>query len=247
ALQPDAETVVTEFSAVDPDRILDVGLFDEREVGDLPGWKRALAEADSGDGDDAHDGDGDHDADHAHSDDADHAHSDDADHAHDHRHPDEVYGVTSFTYRRRRPFHPDRLAALLRDLPDDVVRSKGTLWVAGTDQRQQVGQAGRSVRVEALGPWIASLPSVERDMLRSNRPELAWDDDHGDRRTEFVVIGTGIDEAALVDRLDDALLTDDELAALGDPEVGDDPADVDPAPFPAEQGAEVALREPRSG
>ncbi|WP_423996026.1 CobW family GTP-binding protein [Halorubrum trapanicum] len=218
ALQPDAETVVTEFSAVDPDRILDVGLFDEGEIGDLPGWKRALAD--------------------------DHDHSGDSEGSHVHRHPDEVYGVTSFTYRRRRPFHPDRIAALLRDLPDDVVRSKGTLWVAGTDQRQQVGQAGRSVRVEALGPWIASLPSVERDMLRSNRPDLEWDDDHGDRRTEFVVIGTGVDEAALVDRLDDALLTDEELAALGDPGVGDDPADVDPAPFPAEQGGSTVLREP---
>ncbi|MYL16519.1 GTP-binding protein [Halorubrum terrestre] len=218
ALQPDAETVVTEFSAVDPDRILDVGLFDEGEVGDLPGWKRALAD--------------------------DHDHSGDSEGSHVHHHPDEVYGVTSFTYRRRRPFHPERIAALLRDLPADVVRSKGTLWVAGTDQRQQVGQAGRSVRVEALGPWIASLPSVERDMLRSNRPDLEWDDDHGDRRTEFVVIGTGVDEAALVDRLDDALLTDEELAALGDPGVGDDPADADPAPFPTDQGEATVLREP---
>ena len=235
ALQPDAETVVAEFSAVDPDRILDVGLFDAGELGDLPGWKRALAQADSGDGGDhAHDGDGDH----AHD-----GHEQDG-HAHDHRHPDEVYGVTSFTYRRRRPFHPERIAALLRDLPDDVVRSKGTLWVAGTDQRQQVGQAGRSVRVEALGPWIAGLPSVERDMLRSNRPNLEWDDDYGDRRTEFVVIGTGVDEAALVDRLDDALLTDEELAALGDPGVGDGPADADPAPFPTDQGEATALREP---
>jgi G3E family GTPase len=219
ALQPDAETVVTEFSAVDPDRILGVGLFDEREVGKLPGWKRALADDTAGDH-----GEGD----------------DDHDHDHAHRHPDEVYGVTSFTYRRRRPFHPDRLAALLRDLPDDVVRSKGTLWVAGTDQRQQVGQAGRSVRVEALGPWIASLPSVERDMLRSNRPNLDWDDEHGDRLTEYVVIGTGIDEAALRERLDDALVTDEEWATLGG---GDGEIDED-LPFPTEQGEELALREP---
>ena len=218
ALQPDAETVVAEFSAVDPDRILDVGLFDEGEVGDLPGWKRALAD--------------------------DHDHSGDSEGSHVHHHPDEVYGVTSFTYRRRRPFHPDRLAVLLRDLPDDVVRSKGTLWVAGTDQRQQVGQAGRSVRVEALGPWIASLPSVERDMLRSNRPDLDWDDERGDRLTEYVVIGTGFDAERLVSRLDDALVTDAELREFGDPGVGDDPADADPAPFPAEQGSEVALREP---
>jgi len=217
ALQPDAETVAAEFAAVDPDRILDVGLFDAGEIGDLPGWKRALAEAG---GDHGHDGSGGGD--------------------HDHRHPDEVYGVTSFTYRRRRPFHPDRIAAVLGDLPADVVRSKGTLWVAGTDQRQQVGQAGASVRVGALGPWIASLPSVERDMLRSNRPNLDWDDEHGDRLTEYVVIGTGIDEAAIRERLDEALVTDEEWAAFeeGDGEGGES------LPFPTEQGEERALREP---
>ena len=224
ALQPDAETIVTEFAAVDPDRLLDIGVFEEGAVGDLPGWKRALA-ADHGDHE--HDA-GDHDAHDAHD-------------SHAHRHPDEVYGVTSFTYRRRRPFHSDRLAAVLRDLPDDVVRSKGTVWVAGTDQRQQVGQAGRSVRVHALGPWIASLPAVERDMLRSNRPELDWDDEHGDRLTEFVVIGTGIDEDALVDRLDDALVTDEEWR---EPSAFDASAAATDSPFPTEQGDAVALREP---
>ncbi|WP_144927488.1 CobW family GTP-binding protein [Halorubrum salsamenti] len=219
ALQPDAETVVSEFSAVDPDRILDVDLFEANALGDLPGWKRALAGGREGD---------------------DHAHGDSGHHDHAHRHPDEVYGVTSFTYRRRRPFHPDRLAALLRDFPDDVVRSKGTLWVAGTDQRQRVGQAGRSVRVEALGPWIASLPAVERDMLRSNRPALDWDDEHGDRLTEYVVIGTDIDEAAIRERLDDALVTDAEWATF---EEDGDEIDGE-LPFPSEQGAELALREP---
>ena len=226
ALQPDAETVVTEFSAVDPDRLLGVDLFDAGELGDLPGWKRALDE------------------DHGHGDDDDRPSGDHDDDGHDHRHPEAEYGVDSFTYRRRRPFHPDRIAAVLRDLPADVVRSKGTLWVAGTDQRQQVGQAGRSVRVTALGPWIAGLPSVERDMLRSNRPDLDWDEERGDRLTEYVVIGTGVDEDALVSRLDDALVTDAELAELGDPGIGDDLADADPAPFPTAQGDEVALREP---
>ncbi|MFC7325126.1 CobW family GTP-binding protein [Halorubrum rutilum] len=228
ALQPDAETVVTEFSAVDPDAVLDVGLFDAGALGDLPGWKRALAEDHEG---------------HGHAGDADgEGGGDGGEHGeHAHRHPDEVYGVTSFTYRRRRPFHPDRIAAVLRDLPPEVVRSKGTLWVAGTDQRQQVGQAGASVRVEALGPWIASLPEVERDMLRSNRPNLDWDDEHGDRLTEYVVIGTGIDEAAIRERLDDALVTDEEWAGVG---ADGDAIGGGELPFPTEQGEELALREP---
>ncbi|GAA0263586.1 CobW family GTP-binding protein [Halobacterium noricense] len=211
ALQPDADTVRTSFSEVAPSWLLDVERFDESEVGDLPGWKRAL------DSDD-HEG-----------------HGHDEDEHHGHRHPDEVYGVSSFTYRARRPFHPERVAEVLRTLPDGVVRSKGTLWVAGNDLRQTVGQAGPSVRVTARGPWIASLPEVEQDLYRSNRPSLEWDDEHGDRRTEFVVIGTDVEEAALRERLDDALVTDEEWENV---------APLPDGPFGTENEAEVVLREP---
>ncbi|MFB6068635.1 MAG: GTP-binding protein [Halobacterium sp.] len=214
ALQPDAEIARTEFSAVDPAWMLDVERFDADEVADLPGWKRALADDH---GDESHGDDGDDGGDH-----------------HGHRHPDEVYGVTSFTYRRRRPFHAGRIADVLRSLPDNVVRSKGTLSVAGSDLKQTLGQAGRSVRVTAQAPWIASLPEVEQDLYRSNRPNLEWDDEHGDRRTELVVIGTGVDEGALRDRFDDALVTDDEW--------GDGALSTEP--FPETAGEDAVLREP---
>ena len=202
ALQPGAETIRTTFSAVDPDRLFDRGLFDPDEAGDLPGWKRALSGAGHGDGDDD-----------------------------DHHHPEETYGVSSFTFRRRRPFHPERFAGVLRDLPPGVVRSKGTAWVADNDCRVVVGHAGPSVRAEATGPWIASLPEVERDLYRSNRPDLEWHDDHGDRRTELVFIGTDYERAALETALDDALVTDDE-------KIEELPA----KPFPDEQGAETVIR-----
>ena len=223
ALQPDAETIRVEFSAVDPDRLLGVDLFDEGEVSTLPGWKRALDDPGHGDGETGHLGD--------------HDEHDESGHAH--RHPDEVYGVTSFTYRRRRPFHPARIAAALRDLPDGVVRSKGTLWVAGNERRQRVAQAGPSIRVTAPGPWIASRPKVEREMLRSNRPELDWHDEHGDRETAYVVIGTDVDEDDLVGRLDDALVTDEEWERVATEE-GLDGRD----PFPTKESEEVVLREP---
>jgi len=208
ALRPGVETISTEFSAVDPARLLDAGGVDVDALADLPGWKRAI-EADHGD---------------------DHAHA----------HPDEVYGVDSFTYRRRRPFHPERIASVLRDLPPTVVRSKGTLWVAGNDYRQSVGQAGPSIRVTARGPWIASLPDIDQKTYRANRPDLDWHETYGDRRTAFVVIGTDVDESTLRDRLDDALVTDEEW--------GDGPADeaaVDAADsFPTTDGETVVLREP---
>ncbi|GGK58076.1 CobW family GTP-binding protein [Haloarcula sebkhae] len=218
ALQPDAETIRTTFSQVDPDQLFDRALFDQNEINDLPGWKRALAE--SG---------------HSH----DHDAKDDTDgtgHGHDdhHHHPEEVYGVTSFTYRRRQPFHPDRLADVLRGLPSGVVRSKGTVWLAGAELRVVIGQAGPSIRAEAQGPWIASLPEVERDMYRSNRPDLDWHDEHGDRRTELVFIGTDYDEESLRTALDDALVTDEEWTD----------SESLTGPFPAEQGEETVIRSP---
>jgi G3E family GTPase len=218
ALQPDAETRRTEFSAVDPDWLFGLESFDETELGDLPGWKRALEDAGH-----AHGAGGDHDADGSH---------------HDHHHPDEVYGVSSFTFRRRRPFHPERFASVLRGLPDGVVRSKGTTWVAGSAFRQTVAQAGSSVRVTARGPWIASLPEVQQDLYRSNRPDLEWDDEHGDRLTEYVVIGTDFDEDELRERLADALVTDEEWERADE---------LDAGPFPTENEAEAVLAEPAPG
>jgi len=222
ALQPDAETIRTTFSQVDPDRLFDRDLFDQTEISDLPGWKRALAEAGHSHGEGSHSHD-------------DESHAGDSGHGHDgHHHPEDVYGVTSFTYRRRRPFHPDRLADVLRDLPSGVVRSKGTVWLAGNERRVVIGQAGPSIRAEAQGPWIASLPEVERDMYRSNRPELDWHDEHGDRRTELVFIGTDYDEEALRTALDDALVTDEEWTER----------ESLTGPFPVEQGEETVIRSP---
>ena len=209
ALRPDAEVVRTEHSRVDPDTVLDERY--DPTTADEAGWKRAL------DGDDH-----DHDGGHAHD--------------HDHAHPEAVYGVTSFTYRRRRPFHPERVRSLLADLPAAVVRSKGTCWIAtGADLSYTIGQAGPSVRVEAAGPWIASLPEFERDAYRRNRSNLDWDEEWGDRRTELVFIGREMDDDALVAALDDCLLTDDEMAA--------DWGDFGDA-FPTEAGDELVVTEP---
>ncbi|WP_129114079.1 GTP-binding protein [Halegenticoccus tardaugens] len=225
-LRPDAEIVPATFAEVGVDRLLGRNLYDPATAAEAAGWKRALAESDGANRDDraAH---GEHDEydDHGH---PGHEH-------HDHAHPDEVYGVTSFVYRRRRPFHPDRFASFLTALPESVVRSKGTCWIAGREQQVLLGQAGPSVRVEAAGPWIASLPELDRELYRSNRRTVEWDDEWGDRRTELVVIGREMDEDALVAALDDCLLSDDEMDA--------DWGDFENR-FPAEQGEERALVEP---
>ncbi|GAB6860977.1 CobW family GTP-binding protein [Haloplanus litoreus] len=209
ALRPDAEVRRTEHSRVDADTLLRAR-YDPETV-DEAGWKRAL-DADE--------------------DDEGHAHA----HAHDHAHPETVYGVTSFTYRRRRPFHPERFRALLVDLPPTVDRAKGTCWVAnGADLAYSMHQAGPSVRVEAAGPWIASLPEFERDAYRRNRSDLDWDEEWGDRRVELVFIGREMDEDGLVAALDDCLLTDAELSAAWE---------TFENAFPTEGGEEWVVVEP---
>jgi G3E family GTPase len=203
ALQPRAELIRTEHGRVSPDHILDRGLFDLGEVSDSAGWKRAMAHAEGHDHGEARDPDevlG-------HDEHENHAHE-----HHDHRHPQEAYGISSVSYRSTRPLHPTRLHDFFELLPNGIVRAKGTFWVAGRDDvKLEYGQAGAAARVEVAGPWIASLPEIDRDLYRSNRSESYWDEEWGDRRTQLVFIGTDVDEAAITASLDDCVLTDAEM------------------------------------
>ena len=219
ALQPDAEIIETTFSAVEPDVLLGRGLFDAEKLGELAGWQRALAH-------DEHDH-GESGAGHGHDD---HTPDDHADEAHTHRTPESVYGVESKTYRRFRPFDPAAFVAALQELPTGVIRCKGPCWVAGHDDIvMQLSGAGRVIDVVAEGPWIATLPAAQRDLYRENHPEIPWDDDHGDRRTELVFIGTDLGWDDLVVALDDCLV-----------EPGTTPDGRDP--FPNTVGERVVLR-----
>ena len=146
----------------------------------------------------------------------------------------EEYGIGSFVYRARRPFHPARLMGHIRDGDwSGVVRSKGFFWLATRPAWVYVwSQAGAACSYEVTGQWWAAVP---RDEWPDDPDTLAmiddgWDGLWGDRRQELVLIGQGFDRAALTAALDACLLTDEELAAGGPL---DDPfpqiADRDPA------------------
>ncbi|UYZ13337.1 GTP-binding protein [Brevibacillus sp. WF146] len=134
------------------------------------------------------------------------------------------YGISSFVYRRRRPIHAERFANWLEQWPEQVVRAKGFFWLATrNDLAMSVSQAGPSIEVGAVGYWAAALPEAEQQMLRAEDPDWAatWDPRHGDRLTELVFIGIGMDQAAIERGLDACLLTDEEYeadwSALPDP------------------------------
>jgi len=128
------------------------------------------------------------------------------------------YGISSFVYRARIPFHPARFWALLQEPStwDGVLRSKGFFWLAS---RMNVtglwSQAGGSASCEAAGMWYASLPKEEWPEDEEARAQIQqdWAEPWGDRRQEIVFIGAEMDEASLREKLDGALLTEKELAA----------------------------------
>ncbi|RQH01199.1 GTP-binding protein [Natrarchaeobius oligotrophus] len=153
-------------------------------------------------------------------------------HAHD---PREEHGVTSFVYQRDRPFHPYRIASLLSELPDEIVRAKGFFWSAGReDVAMGIDKAGTSVRAGPSGQWLATLPERERKRYFAARPGLEddWDDEWGDRMTRLVFIARQFDETELIDRLDDCLLTDAEMGENWD---------AYPDPFEPQERRELAL------
>ncbi len=128
----------------------------------------------------------------------------------------EEYGIGSFVYRRRRPFHPERLAQVLGEWPAEVVRAKGLVWIAtGQDWAASLSQAGPSIQFGPAGSWIAGLPADEREELLAEQPELKqdWDERTGDRITEFVLIGIEMEREEIEAELDACLLSDEEMQA----------------------------------
>ena len=127
----------------------------------------------------------------------------------------EEYGITSFVYRHRWPFHPERLARELEADWPGVLRSKGFFWLASRANVQALwSQAGLSVMLEPLAPWYAAIPRdewiLETDEDRVEF-EARWDPVVGDRQTEIVFIGIDMDEASIRRRLDACVLADREF------------------------------------
>ncbi|MGE7761572.1 GTP-binding protein [Peribacillus sp. NPDC097895] len=126
----------------------------------------------------------------------------------------EEYGIASFVYRRRKPFHPSRLMTWLERWPVEVVRAKGFLWLASrNDTAGLLSQAGPSLMIQAAGKWIATYPKDEQQQILHDEPELlkSWDELYGDRMTELVMIGIQMNQQEIEKELDQCLLTEMEL------------------------------------
>jgi G3E family GTPase len=133
----------------------------------------------------------------------------------EHRPETEAYGIRSFRYRARRPFHPGRLEQFLARHWKGVLRSKGFFWLATRmDRAGSWSQAGPARIINPAGRWWASVPKdswPDDPELRAEATEH-WEPPYGDRRQDLVFIGISVDEPLLRASLDRCLLSEEELA-----------------------------------
>jgi G3E family GTPase len=127
----------------------------------------------------------------------------------------EEYGVTSFVYRSRRPFHPQRFYDRLSQDWFGILRSKGFFWLASRLDKIGVwSQAGRVARLDFGGFWWAAIPQERWPDIPQIRESIQrnWNPEVGDCRQELVFIGIDMDEVDIYDSLQACLLTDEEFA-----------------------------------
>ncbi|MEO9571902.1 MAG: GTP-binding protein [Polaribacter sp.] len=130
----------------------------------------------------------------------------------------EEYGISSFVFRSKKPFHPERfLNYLNQDFPQNIIRSKGLFWLASRSKQALLwSSAGGSCKADNAGVWWASMPFSERINFASfvehkDDIELEWDVLFGDRKIELVFIGQHLSKDKMIAQLNNCLLTDLEL------------------------------------
>ena len=128
----------------------------------------------------------------------------------------EEYGIGSFCYEARRPFHPDKFHEFLHNTKQygKLIRSKGFFWLATRPEYAgQWSQAGGIARYGFAGLFWKAVPEKDwpedEEYLASIKNQ--WVEPFGDMRQELVFIGQGLDQEKMTQKLDECLLTEEEV------------------------------------
>jgi G3E family GTPase len=148
----------------------------------------------------------------------------------------EEYGISSFVYRARMPFHPQRLHDYLSNGFENVVRSKGYFFIATRPEIAWLwSHAGKLSNIERAGYWWRAIHKDHwpTDTEQLKAIEKNWQEPWGDARQEIVIIGRGMDQQKITAELNACLLTEAEFKTLDDATIR-----AMPDPFPADDLAE---------
>lgn len=139
----------------------------------------------------------------------------------------EEYGITSFVYRAREPFDPEKIHAFFNESWQGVVRAKGFFWLSSRPNFVgEVSQAGAFVRHHGIGRWWASIPKNQWPDSEDFEANISqnWTADYGDRRQEIVFIGLKdqMDQVKIKGQLDACLIKNylmkpDHFQKMSDP------------------------------
>ena len=129
----------------------------------------------------------------------------------DHTPETEEYGVTSFVYRARDPFDPEKIHSFFNQEWPGVRRAKGFFWISSRPNFVgEVSQAGAFVRHQGIGKWWAAVNEEQWPDDKSFRLNInkIWAKGYGDRRQEIVFIGlkNEMNESLIKNKLDGFLI-----------------------------------------
>jgi len=127
------------------------------------------------------------------------------------------YGISSFSYSARRPFDPQKFFEFLHHTEPfgKLIRSKGYFWLASRPEfAGQWHQAGGMARYGYGGMFYNAEPPNNWPTDEESLSAIAksWQEPYGDCRQELVFIGQGLDKLALIEALDNCLLSEQELS-----------------------------------
>ncbi len=140
----------------------------------------------------------------------------------EHHNPETLeYGIGSFVYRNKMPFHPKRFWNFINhNFPQEILRSKGLFWLSSrSSQALSWSQAGGSMQGDSAGVWWGSMSFEERLRYPSfiehkEKIEENWHKIFGDRKIELVFIGIDINQEKVTKMLDDCICSFDEIELI---------------------------------
>ena len=128
----------------------------------------------------------------------------------------EEYGISSFVYEARRPFHPSKFFNFLHTTEQygKLIRSKGYFWLATRPEfAGQWSQAGGIAHYGFAGMFWKAVPKEnwpdDEEYLASI--EKQWVEPFGDMRQELVFIGQGLNQKMMIKKLNDCLLNEQDV------------------------------------